>query len=195
MGCSASPRERCSLECSSSLRDLPALSAQDSPRVLVERSVRAKAVVATRSTLTQKCWRAIPLRRKSLPQASSWALETSSARHKSKVRAGEIEGKRLGIMTFLGAFLVAPGLHMWFGTLARMTAHLQGPKQVAVSLAADQLLWAPPFVTVFMSSVLTLEAIVVIIIIIINHHQSSSSPIPLHYYSRHHHHSPPPPLS
>jgi len=62
-------------------------------------------------------------------------------------------------MATIGAFLVAPGLHVWFGALARATSHLKGTTAVVVSVAADQFIWAPPFVCAFMACVLTLEVI------------------------------------
>ncbi|KAG1685177.1 hypothetical protein DVH05_011379 [Phytophthora capsici] len=64
--------------------------------------------------------------------------------------------KRTAIFTFLGGFLISPVLHVWYGFLG---SRLPGVSAAAVAkrLALDQLGFAPMFLPVFLSSVLTLE--------------------------------------
>ena len=64
--------------------------------------------------------------------------------------------KRLGIMSLLGGALVGPALHFWYNALFRMIPGT-AVSNVLTRVAADQLLFAPPFVAMFMSSVLVLE--------------------------------------
>lgn len=58
--------------------------------------------------------------------------------------------------TFLGAALVGPGLHYWYGFLNRLI-----PSQTVAGtisrVAVDQFVWAPVFISAFLSSLLTLS--------------------------------------
>ncbi|KAE9031994.1 hypothetical protein PR003_g3168 [Phytophthora rubi] len=67
-----------------------------------------------------------------------------------------LDVKRAAIFTFLGGFLISPVLHVWYGFLG---SRLPGVSAAAVAkrLALDQLGFAPTFLPVFLSSVLTLE--------------------------------------
>ena len=58
--------------------------------------------------------------------------------------------------TFLGTFLLAPVLHVWYG---RLGIWIPGSKFAPVlkRLALDQLIFAPVFIPTFMSSLLILE--------------------------------------
>ena len=63
---------------------------------------------------------------------------------------------RLARFTLLGGVLVGPALHYWYGFLSR---NISG-KGLAASiqrLAADQLVFSPIFMSVFMSSVQILQ--------------------------------------
>jgi hypothetical protein len=64
--------------------------------------------------------------------------------------------KRAAIFTLLGGLLISPILHGWYKLLG---AKLPGTSTAAVlkRLALDQLGFAPTFLPVFISSVLTLE--------------------------------------
>lgn len=63
---------------------------------------------------------------------------------------------RLGNMTLLGAVLVAPVLHLWYGFLGRkMPGTAIGPVMGRVVL--DQALFAPTFIAVFFSSLAVLR--------------------------------------
>lgn len=67
-----------------------------------------------------------------------------------------LDVKRTAIFTFLGGVLITPVLHVWYGFLG---SRLPGVSTAAVAkrLALDQLGFAPTFLPVFLSSVLTLE--------------------------------------
>jgi len=59
-------------------------------------------------------------------------------------------------MAIIGAFLVGPVLHVWYGFLNRMI-----PAQTVAGtiqrLACDQLIFAPPFIPIFFGALFTLE--------------------------------------
>lgn len=59
-------------------------------------------------------------------------------------------------MTVLGAVLVGPGLHFWYGRLAAL---IPGTSTTAVlqRLALDQFIWAPIFIALFFSSMSLLQ--------------------------------------
>ena len=63
---------------------------------------------------------------------------------------------RTGRFTLLGFGLVAPIVHHWYGFLTRKIPG-QSTKKVITRLFCDQVLFAPPFVTTFMSSLMLLE--------------------------------------
>jgi len=64
--------------------------------------------------------------------------------------------RRLFNMAFLGAVLVAPCLHVWYGFLAKT---IPGSSWLAVGkrLAADQLVFAPSFVALFFCAMATVQ--------------------------------------
>merc|ERR1712216_896921 len=63
---------------------------------------------------------------------------------------------RLGNMTLLGAVLVAPVLHVWYGFLGRkIPGSSVGP--VVGRVVLDQALFAPTFIAVFFSALAGLE--------------------------------------
>ncbi|KAG7389541.1 hypothetical protein PHYPSEUDO_010186 [Phytophthora pseudosyringae] len=68
----------------------------------------------------------------------------------------KLDVKRTAIFTLLGGLLISPVLHVWYGFLS---ARLPGVSAGAVAkrLALDQLGFAPTFLPVFLSTVLTLE--------------------------------------
>ena len=67
--------------------------------------------------------------------------------------------KRAGVFTFLGAALVGPCLHFWYSSLSKIVAATgaTGTAAAAVSLALDQLVFAPTFLAVFIGSLFTIE--------------------------------------
>ncbi|OWZ15144.1 Protein Mpv17 [Phytophthora megakarya] len=66
------------------------------------------------------------------------------------------DGKRTAIFTILGGFLISPVLHVWYGFLGSRVSGV-ATSAVMKRLALDQLGFAPIFLPVFLSSVLTLE--------------------------------------
>jgi len=80
----------------------------------------------------------------------------------------DFDFRRIGSMTFLGTFLLAPTLHMWYGSLGSIVARFIPPtvgrfgdaggiKGVLAKLCLDQFAFAPVFVGVFISAIMTLE--------------------------------------
>ena len=71
-------------------------------------------------------------------------------------KKNQMEWSRVGRMTVLGAFLVAPALHVWYGYLHRLI-----PATTTVAaiqrLALDQTIFGPLFIPVFFSSLFALE--------------------------------------
>ena len=67
-----------------------------------------------------------------------------------------LDTKRFAIFTTLGGFLVAPALHNWYNALNR---NFPGSSFVPIvkRILADQILFAPIFLPVFMGSMLLLE--------------------------------------
>ena len=67
--------------------------------------------------------------------------------------------RRAGVFTFLGAVLVGPALHLWYGSLSKIVAATgaTGTAAAGVSLALDQLAFAPCFLAVFIASLFTIE--------------------------------------
>ncbi|KAJ0412655.1 hypothetical protein ATCC90586_002285 [Pythium insidiosum] len=74
-------------------------------------------------------------------------------------RNERFDGKRLFIFTFLGGVLVAPVLHVWYGFMGARIPGLSTPQAVVKRLALDQLVFAPTFLPVFFSTLLTLEGV------------------------------------
>lgn len=68
----------------------------------------------------------------------------------------ELDWGRCARFTFLGTTLLAPALHYWYGFLLR---RLPGTavSTVVVRVSLDQLVFAPAYVAVFLSSVMILE--------------------------------------
>ena len=67
-----------------------------------------------------------------------------------------VDYRRVGIFTFLGAALVGPALHFWYGALGKLVT-VKGSVGAAISLILDQGLFAPVFMCVFLSSLFTIE--------------------------------------
>lgn len=56
----------------------------------------------------------------------------------------------------MGGVLVGPGLHFWYGFIGRMVPGVS-MKAVLTRLALDQLVWAPPFIAVFLGTLKTIQ--------------------------------------
>ena len=69
---------------------------------------------------------------------------------------GHVDGKRLAIFSFLGAALVGPTLHVWYGVLNRLLP-AAGTAGAFQRMAVDQGIFAPTFVPTFISSLMFLE--------------------------------------
>jgi len=67
-----------------------------------------------------------------------------------------VDFRRAGVFTFLGAVLVGPALHLWYGTLGKLVT-VKGSAGAAISLILDQGVFAPAFLCVFLSSLFTIE--------------------------------------
>ena len=67
-----------------------------------------------------------------------------------------IDFRRAGVFTFLGAALVGPALHLWYGTLGKLVT-VKGSAGAAISLILDQGVFAPAFLCVFLSSLFTIN--------------------------------------
>ena len=67
--------------------------------------------------------------------------------------------RRTGVFTLLGALLVGPALHFWYGALNKIVAAtgFTGTAGAGVALALDQLVFAPAFLAVFIASLFTIE--------------------------------------
>lgn len=70
--------------------------------------------------------------------------------------ASEIDWGRTVRFTFVGATVLAPALHVWYGFLIR-TLPGTAPATVVKRVALDQLLFAPVFLGVFLSTVMLLD--------------------------------------
>ncbi|RLN93225.1 hypothetical protein BBJ28_00009152 [Nothophytophthora sp. Chile5] len=69
---------------------------------------------------------------------------------------GEFDVKRAAIFTFLGGVLISPVLHVWYGFVGKLVPGVSS-RAIVKRLALDQLVFAPTFLCVFFSSLLTLE--------------------------------------
>ena len=69
---------------------------------------------------------------------------------------GHVDGRRLAIFSFLGAALVGPTLHVWYGVLNRLLP-AAGTAGAFQRMAVDQGIFAPTFVPTFISSLMCLE--------------------------------------
>uniref|UniRef100_A0A7S1CGT8 Peroxisomal membrane protein MPV17 n=1 Tax=Bicosoecida sp. CB-2014 TaxID=1486930 RepID=A0A7S1CGT8_9STRA len=69
---------------------------------------------------------------------------------------GSFDIVRFAQFSILGGVLVGPGLHFWYGTLNRLIPGVT-TKAVLGRLALDQLVWAPPFIAVFMGTLKTMQ--------------------------------------
>lgn len=70
--------------------------------------------------------------------------------------ASEIDWGRTVRFTFVGAAVVAPALHLWYGVLLRWLPGT-APTTVVKRVALDQLLFAPVFLAGFLSTVMLLD--------------------------------------
>ncbi|KAK4362645.1 hypothetical protein RND71_017886 [Anisodus tanguticus] len=71
-------------------------------------------------------------------------------------QAASADVKRTFLFTFLGLVLVGPTLHFWYLYLSRLVT-TPGVAGTVMRLVLDQFLFAPIFVGVFLSSLVTLE--------------------------------------
>ncbi|KAJ8536646.1 hypothetical protein K7X08_035047 [Anisodus acutangulus] len=71
-------------------------------------------------------------------------------------QAASVDAKRTFLFTFLGLVLVGPTLHFWYLYLSRLVT-TPGVAGTVMRLVLDQFLFAPIFVGVFLSSLVTLE--------------------------------------
>ena len=67
--------------------------------------------------------------------------------------------RRAGVFALLGFALVGPCLHFWYSSLSKIVAATGavGNASAGVSLALDQLVFAPTFLAVFIASLFTVE--------------------------------------
>ncbi|KAK2652187.1 hypothetical protein Ddye_012043 [Dipteronia dyeriana] len=71
-------------------------------------------------------------------------------------QAPSLDVKRTFVFTLLGLVLVGPTLHFWYLNLSKLVP-LPGVSGTLVRLLLDQLLFAPTFIGVFLSTLVTLE--------------------------------------
>jgi len=71
-------------------------------------------------------------------------------------KVSQFDFYRLFVTCTLGFVLVGPGLHVWYSTLGRIVT-ATGSVGAMIRMGLDQFLWAPVFIGVFISSLLTLE--------------------------------------
>lgn len=71
-------------------------------------------------------------------------------------QVASVDVKRTFLFTFLGLVLVGPTLHFWYLYLSRLVT-TPGVTGTLIRLVLDQFLFAPTFVAVFLSSLVTLE--------------------------------------
>lgn len=64
--------------------------------------------------------------------------------------------KRVSLFTFLGLVLVGPTLHFWYLYLSKLVT-ITGASGAFVRLIIDQFIFAPAFIGVFLSTLVTLE--------------------------------------
>ncbi|GJX83425.1 protein SYM-1 [Tanacetum coccineum] len=64
--------------------------------------------------------------------------------------------KRVSIFTFLGMALVGPTLHFWYLYLSKLVT-MTGASGALLRLVIDQFIFAPVFIGVFLSTLVTLE--------------------------------------
>ena len=67
-----------------------------------------------------------------------------------------VDVKRTLTFTFLGAFLVGPALHFWYGILGKIVT-VGGSLGAGVRLGLDQLAFAPVFLATFLSALFAIE--------------------------------------
>mmetsp|Transcript_8459 Transcript_8459/g.16178 ORF Transcript_8459/g.16178 Transcript_8459/m.16178 type:complete len:258 (-) Transcript_8459:10-783(-) len=81
-------------------------------------------------------------------------LQNQNAKNKS----GDYDWWRTARFSAVGAFYIAPGIHYWYGALASKLAPGQTTAAaVAKRVAADQFLFAPPFIASILSLLWWLE--------------------------------------
>ena len=67
-----------------------------------------------------------------------------------------VDTKRTLTFTFLGAFLVGPALHFWYGSLGKIVT-VGGSVGAGLRLGLDQLAFAPVFLATFLSALFAIE--------------------------------------
>ena len=98
-------------------------------------------------------WNRTRWRRKCGPRARS----TRSATSQFLFEDGKsVDVKRTLTFTFLGAFLVGPALHFWYGILGKIVT-VGGSLGAGVRLGLDQLAFAPVFLATFLSALFAIE--------------------------------------
>lgn len=70
--------------------------------------------------------------------------------------ASEIDWGRTARFTLVGAAVLAPSLHLWYGVLLRWLPG-KAPTTVVKRVALDQLLFAPVFLAGFLSTIMLLD--------------------------------------
>ncbi|XP_024968886.1 protein sym-1 [Cynara cardunculus var. scolymus] len=71
-------------------------------------------------------------------------------------KAPSVDLKRVSLFTFLGLVLVGPTLHFWYLYLSKLVT-MTGASGAFLRLIVDQFLFAPAFIGVFLSTLVTLE--------------------------------------
>lgn len=71
-------------------------------------------------------------------------------------RVPSLDLKRVSLFTFLGLVLVGPTLHFWYLYLSKLVT-MTGASGAFLRLIVDQFLFAPAFIGVFLSALVTLE--------------------------------------
>lgn len=99
-----------------------------------------------------------PLATKSATAAVLNAAGDASAQLLIEKKKGlsELDWARLGRFALLGAALVGPALHWWYGTLSRVVT-LQGTAGALTRLGLDQLAFGPVFIGSFLAALGLLE--------------------------------------
>ncbi|XP_076882235.1 protein sym-1-like [Bidens hawaiensis] len=71
-------------------------------------------------------------------------------------QVSSLDIKRVSLFTFLGMALVGPSLHFWYLYLSKLVT-TTGASGAFIRLIIDQFIFAPAFIAVFLSTLITLE--------------------------------------
>eukprot|EP00123_Amoebidium_parasiticum_P021436 comp6722_c0_seq1/m.2496 comp6722_c0_seq1/g.2496 ORF comp6722_c0_seq1/g.2496 comp6722_c0_seq1/m.2496 type:complete len:247 (-) comp6722_c0_seq1:444-1184(-) len=72
-------------------------------------------------------------------------------------KVDEVNWKRTGMFVLINGIYVAPTIHVWYNLIARTIGRWGGMQGVFAQLAADQLLFAPAFISSFTALLLAVE--------------------------------------